>query len=102
MDTQLNIMDHCIGDGPMRDLYFALEGDRSVRKLVGWDAVDASNLSKYQKMLGDPMVDVFVINLAHPSKPMYFWNMNDWEPAQEYWKEFLPKEVRMALLVGAL
>lgn len=101
MDT-VDIRDNFIGTGEMRDLYFALTGTGVERTLLGWDAVDDNSLSKYQKMLGNVSVDVFVISLKYPGKPIFFWNMQGWETAQEKWKDYLPKEVQMALLTGAL
>lgn len=88
--------------GELRSLYFAIEEDTSV--FVGWDAVDENTLSAYQQMIGSSGVRVFTIDLRYPGQPIYEWGNGSvgWDTVSHECKEYLPKEVQMQLLTGAL
>lgn len=84
----------------LRTLYFAVEDADDT--LLGWDAVDENTVSKYQAMLGSQSLRVYVIELQFPHKPIYEWKWDGWHPCDNKYKEYLPKEVQMRLLTGAL
>lgn len=86
---------------PLVHLYFALKNPTN--EFVGWDAVDEDTISKYQQMLGTIDRRVFVLELNHPQRLLYEWNYsNGWTLCRNQELDFLPKEVRMRLLTGAI
>lgn len=87
--------------GELRQLYFALNYE--TKELIGWDTVTDDQVSKYQRMLGERDKDVFVVDLRWPGNPIYIWTASGgWDAADQKCKEYLPKEVQMQLLTGAL
>lgn len=92
----------------MSCVYLARKSDTN--ELIGWDAVDAFTISKHQKMMNEDNVTVFYLSLRS-SGTWYQWtegrpddpfSMGFYPVANELLDKYIPKELRMQILTGAI
>lgn len=73
--------------------------------LLGWDTVTANERSKYQAMLGQKGVSVYMWEFHHHLNTLYRWDNKrvTWvELPKSAHEELIPEDLRMQELIGAL
>ncbi|TKW65196.1 MAG: hypothetical protein DI616_15830 [Paracoccus denitrificans] len=80
------------------------EHDPGYWKLLGWDTVNAEQLSKYQGMMGNVGIAVYLWEFGHPLRMLFRWStINGWLRVPNADTSIgIPKDLRMKVLCGAI